>query len=74
MSFLPQNICCIYDVIVYAAIFKSSIYINTFILSLPLSVLVALTNSGRVMHICISKLNIIGSDNGLSPNLRQAIT
>ena len=25
------------------------------------------------MHICISKLTIIGSDNGLSPRRRQAI-
>ena len=25
------------------------------------------------MHICISKLTIIGSDNGLSPGQRQAI-
>ena len=24
-------------------------------------------------HICVSKLNIIGSDNGLSPDRRQAI-
>ena len=29
---------------------------------------------GRVMHICVSKLAIIGSDNGLSPGRRQAIT
>ena len=28
---------------------------------------------GRVMHICIGKLIIIGSDNGLSPGRRQAI-
>ena len=28
---------------------------------------------GRVMHICISKLLIIGSDNGLSPDRHQAI-
>ena len=28
---------------------------------------------GRVTHICVSKLNIIGSDNGLSPGRRQAI-
>ena len=28
---------------------------------------------GRVMHIYISKLSIIGSDNGLSPDRRQAI-
>ena len=25
------------------------------------------------MHICVSKLNIIGSDNGLAPGRRQAI-
>ena len=28
---------------------------------------------GRVTHICISKITIIGSDNGLSPHRRQAI-
>ena len=28
---------------------------------------------GRVTHICVSKLTIIGSDNGLSPSRRQAI-
>ena len=32
-----------------------------------------LTHRGRVTHICVSKLTIIGSDNGLSPNRRQAI-
>ena len=32
-----------------------------------------LTHWGRVMHICISKLAIIGSDNGLSPGQCQAI-
>ena len=32
-----------------------------------------LTHWGRVKHICVSKLNIIGSDNGLSPYRRQAI-
>ena len=30
-------------------------------------------NEGRVTHICVSKLIIIGSDNGLSPGRRQAI-
>ena len=34
---------------------------------------VHLTHWGRVTHICVSKLNIIGSDNGLSPRRRQAI-
>ena len=28
---------------------------------------------GRVMHICVGKLTIIGSDNGLSPGRRQTI-
>ena len=32
-----------------------------------------LTHWGWVMHICVSKLTIIGSDNGLSPGRRQAI-
>ena len=32
-----------------------------------------LTHWGRVTHIYVSKLTIIGSDNGLSPGRRQAI-
>ena len=32
-----------------------------------------LTRWGRVTHICVGKLTIIGSDNGLSPGRRQAI-
>ena len=32
-----------------------------------------LTHWGRVTHLCISKLTIIGSDNGLSPDRAQAI-
>ena len=32
-----------------------------------------LTHWGRVTHICVGKLIIIGSDNGLSPERRQAI-
>ena len=31
------------------------------------------THWGRVTHICVSKLTIIGSDKGLSPDRRQAI-
>ena len=34
---------------------------------------VMLTHWGRVTHICVGKLIIIGSDNGLSPDRRQAI-
>ena len=33
----------------------------------------ALTHWGRVTHICVGKLTIIDSDNGLSPGRRQAI-
>ena len=32
-----------------------------------------LTHWGRVAHICVNKVAIIGSDNGLSPGRRQAI-
>ena len=32
-----------------------------------------LTHWGRVTHICVGKLTIIGSDKGLSPGRRQAI-
>ena len=34
---------------------------------------IRITHWGRVMHICVSKLIIIGSGNGLSPDRRQAI-
>ena len=33
----------------------------------------SLTHWGRVTHICVGNLTIIGSDNGLSPGQRQAI-
>ena len=32
----------------------------------------ALTHWGRVTHVCVNKLAIIGSDNGLSPDWHQA--
>ena len=36
-------------------------------------IFLSLNHWGWVTHICISKLTIIGSDNGLSPGRRQAI-
>ena len=33
----------------------------------------SLTHWGRVTHICVSQLTIIGSDNGLSPDRHQVI-
>ena len=35
---------------------------------------VSLTHWGRVTHMCVGNLTIIGSGNGLSPGRRQAIT
>ena len=35
--------------------------------------MIRLTHWGRVTHICVGNLTIIGSDNGLSPDRRQAI-
>ena len=35
--------------------------------------MIMLTHWGRVTHICVGKLTVIGSDNGLSPGRRQAI-
>ena len=32
-----------------------------------------LNHWGRVMHVCFTKLSVIGSDNGLSPGRHQAI-
>ena len=39
----------------------------------PICIFMQLTHWGRVTHICVSRLAIIGSDNGLSPDRRQAI-
>ena len=50
--------------------FKNS---NSVVSPILLSFKFLLTQWGRVAHICISKLTIIGSDNGLSPGRRQAI-
>ena len=42
-------------------------------LKIQLSRRVLLTQWGRMTHNCVSKLTIIGSNNGLSPGRRQAI-
>ena len=41
--------------------------------SASVEILKPLTHWGQVTHICIDKLTIIGSDNGLSPERHQAI-
>ena len=40
---------------------------------LKMMTLLVLTHWGIVTHICVSQLIIIASDNGLSPDRRQAI-
>ena len=52
-----KKINCLFDLLTYYVIIH----------------LLCLTHWGRVTHICISKLTIIVSDNGLSPGLRHAI-
>ena len=42
--------------------------------NLYVSIISSLTHWGRVTHIFVGNLTIIGSDNGLSPSRRQAIT
>ena len=48
---------------------RCSIDVNTIHLYLTIYII----TWGRVTHFCVSKLTIIGSDNGLSPGRRQAI-
>ena len=43
------------------------------IIILSICAIVVLTQWRQLTHICIGKLNIIGSDNGLSPSRHQAI-
>ena len=51
----------------------SSIEGNLEIVVCGMSSIMLSPQCGRVTHICVSKLTIIGSDNGLSPGRRQAI-
>ena len=51
----------------------SSVRWRSFYLSPNVMTTCPLTHWGRVTHICVSKLIIIGSDNALSPGRRQAI-
>ena len=52
---------------------KCVLFLKTYDLIIPLLPRDYLTHWGRVTHICVGKLTIIGSDNGLSPAPRQAI-
>ena len=52
---------------------KSRIEMVAILVRLQCVILMGLTHWGRVRHICISKLNFIGSDSGLPPGRHQAI-
>ena len=73
---MPVMPCCIF----YLLLARTSCWINNWVAMKPwrscdilLWTPTALTHWGRVTHICIGNLTIIGSDNGLSPGRRQAI-
>ena len=63
--------CCVVDITV--AVINGNTYSSPLIRVLVHFLSVDLTHWGRMTHICVSKLTIIGSDNGLSPDRRQAI-
>ena len=54
--------------------YHSALNIKWMIICFPQCILGSLIHWGRVMHICVGNLTIIGSDNGLSPGRRQATT
>ena len=58
-----------------AAIIVKMVYNHTskWGVSIQISIFATLTHYGRMTHVCVGKLTIIGSDNGLSPGRRQAI-
>ena len=51
----------------------ASLHSGTVLIILMFVFSMSLTHWGRVTHICVGNLTIIGSDNGLSPGRRQAI-
>ena len=76
-SFTLQN--TLQDICANSFTYKGLIICSCFLLELQETVKqttdrpVNLTHWGRVTHICISKLTIIGWDNGLLPGRHQAI-
>ena len=52
---------------------KSDELMITFIFMFTQKIYQVLTHWGWETHICVGKLTIIASDNGLSPGRRQAI-
>ena len=74
-SFEIVQIRRIYDHLVFAMVIPIPVSRHLYIESGPWCFMEVsnLTHWGRVTHICVSNLTIIGSDNGVSPGRRQAI-
>ena len=66
---LPANHCSNCDNICITHWLRATIFKQKYLACC----LKVLTHWGRVKHICVGKLTIIVSDNGLSPGWRQAI-
>ena len=64
---------CIDSTITWEVMQSFNFIISVGILAYFVIVILLLTHWGRMTHICVNKLIIIGSDNGLSPSRRQAI-
>ena len=65
--------CCLYTISnSWWLIWNLNLFTNIWFFK-KCSYMFSLTHWGRVTQICVSKLAIIGSDNGLSPGRRQAI-
>ena len=73
---------CIYHAVSNGLLYKIAIYRESIVTvvkqicknrNIDTNIERHLTHWGRMTHICVSKLAIIGSDNGLSPDRRQAI-
>ena len=67
--YLTDKVCASDKIYQLIQLSKQDVCIWSLIKVIP----VDLTHWGRVTHICVSKLTIIASDDGLSPGRRQAI-
>ena len=74
MNHCPDTICCRMGMISWIEInFDLMMLVRLFDMKLCEARMVAGLHWSRVTHICVSNLTTIGSDNGLSPDRRQAI-
>ena len=59
--------------IMFCYLFGAKPLTEPMVLHVHVIIQILLTHWGWVMHICVNKVPIIGSDNGLSPGWRKAI-